>query len=311
MTLPASGAITFGQVNTELGLGATTLINLNQTNVRTLFGVASGTISMSNGWGKTAGGGVGTGGTLTLTVTSAIKNFNVYSAATGAVPAGVTRTGVAYNSTCIVAVVVNSGIVIGSTATNTYAFDTGTGWASGNVLTLTNNGYISGAGGGQGQGGMSYYSGGVGSPGGGGGPAMNIQKAISITNSAGYIFGGGGGGGGGAGGTSQRGFTGGGGAGSRNYGSLTYYPTYRANLLQGGLGLHAGMGVHGYNGVGTGQPSRGGDAGGGGGPGASGGWGGGGFYQNGGAGGAKGIAISGIASVSWVSGNTRLYGTTV
>ena len=40
------------QVNTELGIASTTLISLNQTNVRTLAGVPSGQISMSNLQGK-------------------------------------------------------------------------------------------------------------------------------------------------------------------------------------------------------------------------------------------------------------------
>lgn len=40
------------QVNTELGLAATTTISLNQANVRTLAGVPSGQISMSNLYGK-------------------------------------------------------------------------------------------------------------------------------------------------------------------------------------------------------------------------------------------------------------------
>jgi hypothetical protein len=52
MTLPV-GTISMSQVNTELGLPATTLISLNQTNVRTLAGVPSGTISMNDLRGKT------------------------------------------------------------------------------------------------------------------------------------------------------------------------------------------------------------------------------------------------------------------
>ena len=55
MALPASGAISLGQVNTELGISpSTTSINMNQASVRTLFAVASGPIAMSNGHGKSA-----------------------------------------------------------------------------------------------------------------------------------------------------------------------------------------------------------------------------------------------------------------
>lgn len=54
MTLPTSGAISLSQVNTELGLAANTAINLNQANVRSLAGVASGAISMSNLYGKSS-----------------------------------------------------------------------------------------------------------------------------------------------------------------------------------------------------------------------------------------------------------------
>lgn len=57
MTLPASGnSISLNQVNTELGRTATANINMNDSAVRTLFGVGgSGTaISMSSGFGKSA-----------------------------------------------------------------------------------------------------------------------------------------------------------------------------------------------------------------------------------------------------------------
>lgn len=52
MTLPASGAISMNQVNVELGAAGTTQRSLNDSAVRTLFGKASGQISMSDGWGK-------------------------------------------------------------------------------------------------------------------------------------------------------------------------------------------------------------------------------------------------------------------
>lgn len=53
MTLP-TGQISLSQVNTELGLSATAQIDMNMTSLRTLFGVSSGQISMSNGQGKSA-----------------------------------------------------------------------------------------------------------------------------------------------------------------------------------------------------------------------------------------------------------------
>lgn len=54
MALPTSGTIALSQVNTELGLGSTTNISMNQSNVRTLFGIPSGAIAMSNGYSKSS-----------------------------------------------------------------------------------------------------------------------------------------------------------------------------------------------------------------------------------------------------------------
>ena len=51
MALPASGQISMSEVNVELSNPATTQISLNDTDVRVLFGVPSGAISLSDGYG--------------------------------------------------------------------------------------------------------------------------------------------------------------------------------------------------------------------------------------------------------------------
>jgi len=52
MALPASGAISLFDVNEELGLTRTAQLGLLCTNVRTLFGTASGAVGMQTGYGK-------------------------------------------------------------------------------------------------------------------------------------------------------------------------------------------------------------------------------------------------------------------
>lgn len=52
MALPSSGAISMANINVELGKAASTLISLNDANVRTLAGKPSGTISFSDLLGK-------------------------------------------------------------------------------------------------------------------------------------------------------------------------------------------------------------------------------------------------------------------
>ena len=53
MTLQASGAISFQQINVELGLSGTATISLGNAAVRSLLGKPSGTISMQDAYGKT------------------------------------------------------------------------------------------------------------------------------------------------------------------------------------------------------------------------------------------------------------------
>jgi len=55
MTLPASGAISMSQVSVELGRASTATTSLGETAVRTLAGVSTGAIAMSNLYGKSSG----------------------------------------------------------------------------------------------------------------------------------------------------------------------------------------------------------------------------------------------------------------
>ena len=113
MALPASGnTISLSQVNTELGRGSTANISMNETAVRSLFGKpgSGNTISMSDGWGKSAitislssvGGAFGTeypGNTAYAelifnpngTVTASTSNFGTVSSGNWATP---TTTGI-------------------------------------------------------------------------------------------------------------------------------------------------------------------------------------------------------------------------
>ena len=73
MTLPASGAISFSNIDTELGQSSTAQISMNCTGFRGLFHVSSGAITMSCGYSKHAVPGTPTIGSATACGGSAAK----------------------------------------------------------------------------------------------------------------------------------------------------------------------------------------------------------------------------------------------
>jgi len=299
MALPSSGSISLGQVNTELGVSATSTRSLNDTTTRNLFGVGSGTISLSQGYGKA--------NQFAFTISSNQTNANLRTLAVNA----------GWNQSSKVVATIDSGVYISSNSTSTPAL-TIIGSFPGSV-DLINNGTIVGDGGNGGTGGGA--SGPI--AGGSGGTALEVSVAVSITNN-GIIAGGGGGGGGGGfsqdyegthwaggggGGGGRSGLTNssGGAGGTRGPYIQEVYPGYA-----GGAGTINGAGAGGPPRQGGGSPPSG--AGGSGGTwGSPGGSGGTGKYQNvpnypGAAGGAGGKYVTGNANVTWVATGTRYGG---
>ncbi len=159
-----------------------------------------------------------------------------------------------------VTITIASGITVYSTSTVTPSFDWGTGWVTGSVLKLINNGNIVGAGGGGANGtanGATFPS-----DGGPGGDAMRLGNIdVSIDNTYGSIFGGGSGGRGGKGidylsGTLHDGGGGGGGGQGRNGGGGGTKGD--ANAQNGGSGTQQAAGRGGGGGTQDGGIHRGG-----------------------------------------------------
>lgn len=173
MALPASGQISFNDINVELGVAGTTQASLGQTSYRNLAGVASGAISMSNFYGKS--------NAFSFTISANTANANLR---TLAVAAG-------WNQSSKVVATINSGIYVYSTSTGTPAMTVNGSFPGG--VEIVNNGIIIGRGGNGGNGAYSSPVNGY-----GGGVALSVSVPLSITNNSSIGGGGGGGGGGGA-----------------------------------------------------------------------------------------------------------------
>ena len=292
MALPPSGAISFNNINVELGVTGTTQASLGQTSYRTLAGVPSGAISMSNFYGKA--------NQFNFTIASNQTNANLATLATAA----------GWNGTSKVVATINSGIYVSSNATGTPGLTVNGSFPGG--VALINNGFIIGMGGAGGQGRL-----GTGFGGSSGGGALSVSTPISITNMGPIGGGGGGGGGGGQGwvfaGYSFLSYSGSGGGGGRT--GTTNSAAGGRQHPSGGLGNSGtsasagaqfnqppgGFGGAGGNwgavgsGGGTGSSaSTGGDS-----PATN-------YGSGGGGGGGAGYAVSGNSNITWVATGTRL-----
>ena len=262
-------------------------------------------------------------------ITSDVYNYNMRAAAVGAGWNQVTPLRMT--------VTVNSGFVVGSGSTGVAAFDTGNTFPAGTTLALINNSYIVGAGGEGGRGGGDGDGGGSGTGGYAGGPALNAQYPLTVTNNG--TIGGGGGGGGGAqpfvygifgygmgAGTTYIGVCGGGGGGGAGRyagqpgrdgdGSSTWADVNGGNTFTGGAGSLTGgggggagqYGNYGGGGGSLGQPGTQSSSGSvpyyAGSEDAPGNTGGGGAPAN--PGGAAGAAAVNSGNITWVSVGTRL-----
>lgn len=278
-----SGTISLNDVNVELGFAGTTLISMNQSDVRTLAGVGgSGTIiTMQNLQGKS------NRVTANLTISSDTANYTLNTAKVTGYSAGKTD----------VTLTINSGIFVYSASTGSYAFTVDNSWTTGDTITIVNNGVIQGRGGNGGN-----ASSGAGNS---GGPALNVQRATSINNGN-RIAGGGGGGGAGAayyqtykfGTVEERvGGGGGGGLGISTGGSRAFDVQGQPSGV-GGNGTLTSAGSGGAASQGSTIAGAGGSGGSYGSSGSNG-------LASGGSGGAGGAAVVGNSNITWIATGTR------
>lgn len=295
MTLNASGPLSIGgstagqSINLELGRAAGATSNLNESALRTLAGVASGAISISNFYGKS------NRVPISLTISSPTSTYCVY--------ANRGPTYVAGRSD--ITVTVNSCVVVGGTNTSSYSMLVPSTFNAGDTVTIVNNGTLQGAGGPRGA--APYYTG-PGCPGSPGGHVLYVNRPTTVRNN-GAMYSGGGGGGGGA-------------SGGNNFGIGYCTFVYTGGPGGGGAGVPGGYGPYGPGTSTAGSPGSygaayGGPGGPGGGRGSAGTPGGCGrmvdycfgfvySFVPGGSGGTEGYYIVGNPYVTWTATGTRL-----
>lgn len=182
MALQSTGAISFNNINVELGLSGTTTAPINQAPFRTLAGKpGSGTtIALSDFYGKA--------NRVTVNLTLAggnVLNYDVYNNRGPTYVAG----------TSDIIVNIPAPTILGSASTPTYSLLVPSAFNPADTVTIVNNGTILGAGGDGGRGSDAPGAGVVpATPGSGGGNAVFVNRPTIITNN-GIIAGGGGGGG--------------------------------------------------------------------------------------------------------------------
>jgi hypothetical protein len=115
---------------------------------------------------------------------------------------------------------IDSGVIVSSSSTGSYALVVDTSWNATDTVTIVNSGTILGRGGNGGRGADAANNSAAGTA---AGPALNVQRAISLNNINRIAGGGGGGGGGGSGSASlgKASYTGGGGGGGGGIGVST------------------------------------------------------------------------------------------